>query len=210
MINIYLSDTEALSKRESLNNLLMFLPEMWRKRGLRYKNERDAYNYVQGRLLLIRGLKDLNLEETVPNIQYLKSGKPFLKGVYFSLSHTTDKVVCAITKHGEVGIDIEKQRSLNLENFRSWFTVTEWNDIEKAAEPLNRFLWYWTRKESIIKALGVNLSHLNKIELNSSLNHFEYGDRKFQLTDFDFGREYYFTLCSEFLLKEQSINIQKV
>lgn len=210
MIHIYISDSEGLSKNKSLDDLLLLLPQKARSRALRYKNERDGYNYVQGRLLLIRGLQDLSLNESIEHMDYQKSGKPFLKGVYFSISHTTDRVVCAITTLGEVGIDIEKQQPVNLEHFKSWFTGIEWDDILNADEPLNRFFWYWTRKESIIKALGVNLSHLNKIELSTSSNQFVFGDRKFQLRDLDLGSAYHVAVCSEFVLEEQAIRIHKV
>lgn len=210
MINIYVSDTELVSKGASVSELLIHLPEKWKERAIRYKNERDAVNFIQGRILLMHGLNELGFKNSFHDIAYHASGKPFLEGIHFNISHTADRVVCAITNKGEIGIDIEKSRPLDLVNFKAWFTESEWSDINGHAYPLNRFLWYWVRKESIIKAMGVSLSHLMKIELDASRNYFEYRGIRGQLMDLDFGSDYFSALCTEYRVEEQQIVVKEI
>ena len=120
-----------------------------------------------------------------------------MKDVYFNISHSENLVVCALSIKGAIGIDLEKEKPVNLENFKPWFTVKEWTDISKAPSPIRRFYWYWTRKESIIKALGVNLSYLHQIELDASQELFTDKGKKWYLYDLDLGAGFFGALCSE-------------
>lgn len=202
MIYIYQSDSVIVRKNTTLDQLLGNLPEIMHERALRYKSEQAAYNFVLGRKLLKEGLENLGMLEEFENIQYHPSGKPFLNDVFFSISHSDTKVVCAITTQGEIGIDIEKVKKVELENFKAFFTEKEWTEINSASSPLDKFYWYWTRKESIIKALGVNLSHLHKIEVDATKDQFIENGKKWFLTDLDFGEGFCGSLCSVFPAQE--------
>jgi len=84
----------------------------------------------------------------------------------------------------------------------AFFTEKEWTEINSASSPSDKFYWFWTRKESIIKALGVNLSHLHKIEVDAAKDHFIENDKKWFLNDLDFGEGFCGALCSEFPIQE--------
>ena len=197
MIRIYRADSNQVRKDKALNDLLRDLPEKMHERANRYKFEKDAYNFILGRLLLKKGLKALGKEDQFEHIDYHESGKPFLEDVFFNISHTENLVVCALSTKGELGIDIEKVKPVKLNDFEAWFTKNEWAEINKAPSPLQKFYWYWTRKESVLKALGVNLSYLHKIEIDASKDHFIENGIKWWLKDLDFGTTYYGALCSE-------------
>lgn len=202
MIYIYQSDSDIVRKYTTFEKLIRNLPEFMHERALRYKFEKDSYNFVLGRMLLKEGLNDLGKTEEFENIKYHPSGKPFLKDVFFTISHSDTKVVCAITTQGEIGVDIEKVKQVEIEAFKAFFTDIEWKEINAAASPINKLYWYWTRKESIIKALGVNLSHLHKIELDATKDHFIEKGKKWFLMDLDFGEGFHGALCSEFPANE--------
>lgn len=202
MVTIYQADSESFQNKKDLRDLIEKLPNSMQKRALRYKFEKDAYNFAMGRLLLKKGLVAHGLGNQFENIEYQKSGKPFLKDVFFNISHTENLVVCAITTDGEIGIDVEKVKQITLDDFKTWFTSKEWAIIYNAPSPIKTFYWFWTRKESIIKALGVNLSDLHKIELDASKNHFIKNGKKRWLKDLDFGPGYFGALCSEIEVKE--------
>ena len=197
MQTIYQADSKRYQAKESLEKLLEKLPLNMHERALRYKFKEDAYNFVVGRLLLKKGLEELDMANQLQNITIQKSGKPYLKDVFFNISHSGNLVVCVISTKGVVGIDIEKIKEVKLEDFDAWFSKKEWAEINKAPSPLQKFYWYWTRKESIIKALGVTLSYLHKIEIDATKDHFIENGKKWYLKDLDFGNDYFGALCSE-------------
>jgi len=202
MIYIYQADSTEVSKKVPLVELLKDFPKFMHERALRYKSEQAGYNFIIGRMLLNEGLKKLGMVEEFEKIGFHPTGKPFLKKAFFNISHSDSKVVCAITTQGEIGLDIEKVKPIKLNNFNAFFTEKEWTEINSSASPLDNFYWFWTRKESIIKALGVNLSHLHKIEVDTTNDHFIENDKKWFLNDLDFGEGFCAALCSEFPIQE--------
>ena len=197
MIYLYHADSERFQKEHELNKLLEELPKNMHERALRYHFKRDAYNYVLGRLLLKKGLTAIGLDSQFQNISFQKDGKPTIEGAHFSISHSDNLVVCVISIEGIIGIDVEKEKQINLENFKPWFTNIEWADINNAHYPIQKFYWYWTRKESIIKALGIKLSYLHKIELDARHDFFIENGEKWYLKDLDFAPGFFGSLCAE-------------
>ena len=205
MIYIYKADSERLRQNKEFKNLLSELPNHIQKRAFRYKFEQDAYNFLLGRLLLKKGLNELDMGNQLDKILYQKDAKPFLEDVFFNISHSENLVVCVLSIKGAVGIDVEKEKPVTLKNFKPWFTDREWTDINNAPFPIRKFYWYWTRKESIIKALGVNLSYLHQIELDATQDFFIENREKWYLMDIDFGPDYFGALCSETEITELRI-----
>jgi len=197
MLKIYHADSVIFRAQYKLEELLHFLPESLHAKALRYRMPQDAFNFVLGKLMLKNGLEEMGLDNDLEKIQFNKNGKPFLENVFFNISHSGNYVVCAITQAGEVGIDLEKPRDISLEDFEMNFTKKEWTNITTHSFPLKKFYWYWVRKESIIKALGVNLSYLNKIELESGKDFFIENEKRWFLKDLHFGDNCFFAICSE-------------
>jgi 4'-phosphopantetheinyl transferase len=89
----------------------------------------------------------------------------------FNIAHTDGLIVCACTSSGRVGVDAEHVRAdkapLNIAD--SYFSAAEVAELN--AQPLaarhERFFYYWTLKESYIKAIGTGLS--------TPLNKFSFG-----------------------------------
>jgi 4'-phosphopantetheinyl transferase len=199
MRNIYHANTKAIMANESLSDLLKALPEECRERALRYRFERDSYNFVAGRLLLQKGLQELGLSSDLSQLTYQQNGKPQLPGLHFNISHSDHLVVCVLSTDGEVGIDVELQGQIELGNFIDYFTELEWNDITHASDSIKRFYFYWTRKEAVIKALGVSLSWLHQIELDATGERFVANGREWVLeeVELDWGipQPVYCVLC---------------
>jgi 4'-phosphopantetheinyl transferase len=195
-VSIYQADVPQLTRQRSLTDLLAGLPVALHERAQRYQLERDALNFVVGRLMLQRGLQELGLEEQLTDIRYLPSGKPWLEQVSFSISHTDDRVLCALSPNAPLGIDLEKIKPVGLAHFEPWFTASEWLAICTAPAPLQTFYGYWTRKESIIKALGVSLDYLHQIELDPTREYFVTDGQKWHLRHLDLGVDFAGALCS--------------
>ncbi len=95
---------------------------------------------------------NLDLKEIV--IQHAEFGKPFYKDLVYNISHDSDLVVIVYSESGtSVGIDIMKQKSVNIYQFGDSFSTREKCDLNK-----NNFFYYWCAKEAFAKALGVGLS----------------------------------------------------
>lgn len=165
-------------------------------RALRYHRTEDAYNFIVGRLLLQKGLGELGISETIEDIQFEKSGKPYLPSTYFNISHTANMVACIISVEEEIGIDIEKVKEVELKHFDAWFTSTEWERIYQSSFPLSMFYRYWTRKESIIKAAGLGLSNLHEIEIDIEEQVVEHQGKKWHFMDLNIGEAYVGAICS--------------
>ena len=219
MLQLYFADSASFIGKIKLIDLLKKLPTTMHEKALRFRFDRDAYNYVLGRLLLKKGLKQFGLEQELEKIVFNKNGKPLLNHIFFNISHTAHFVICGLSPTGEIGLDIEKVKPIDLKDFDSWFTPKEWADIYAAKDSTRRFYWYWTRKESIIKALGVNLSYLHQIEIDARSSSFSifsqsptpsqistgdstWTEKKWFLNDLNLGKEYFAAVCSEKKIRE--------
>jgi 4'-phosphopantetheinyl transferase len=91
-------------------------------------------------------------------------GKPFLdQGPSFNLAHTGDHLVLALAAGGRLGVDAEEPRPLpDLEALaRRVFTAGEQDELgalPPGPERVAAFLRGWTRKEALLKAMGVGLA----------------------------------------------------
>ena len=196
-ITIYSSHTESLIQQKALPPLLQRLPASLHARAHRYQSELSAYNYVIGRLLLQRGLEDMGLDSDLDKIEIQENGKPVLSGVHFNISHSDHQVICGFSKEGRLGVDLEKIKPIDFEDFISMFSEHEWAAINGSDDPLRIFYWFWTRKESIIKALGLTLGYLHEIELDVSVDHFVVDGERWFLRDVHLGDRYAGAVCYE-------------
>jgi len=194
---IYKSYTEPLINEKQFSQLLLDLPPSLQRKARRYQSEMAAYNFVVGRLLLRRGLIHFGVDSDLEKIEIQKNGKPIIGGLHFNISHSSHQVICGFSKGGRLGIDLEKIGPLELENFETMFSKQEWEIIHGAKDSLRSFYWFWTRKESIIKALGRNLDYLHQIELDVTLDHFMADGKKWFLRDLNVGEGYIGAVCTE-------------
>jgi 4'-phosphopantetheinyl transferase len=89
-------------------------------------------------------------------------GKPSLTGgPEFSVSHSADRFLVAVSEHGELGVDVELPATpRNLDAAARWaFTSDEVAALDRLDEIIRKraFLRVWTAKEAALKALGVGL-----------------------------------------------------
>ncbi|OCG21791.1 4'-phosphopantetheinyl transferase family protein [Gilliamella sp. App4-10] len=115
-------------------------------------------------------------------------GKPYINSpklpvpLYFNLSHSVDAIAVAISRDSEVGVDIERVRSLDRAQVKStahlnisqnFFTENEYRNIISLTYDEGFLLFWklWTIKEAYIKYRGMGLSlGLNCIDIDLSAN----------------------------------------
>lgn len=88
-------------------------------------------------------------------------GKPALDGgPHFNLSHTGALAALAVSDDGPLGIDIERRAEIEDAVARHSFSPAEYAALSRlpATEWRAGFYRCWTRKEAIIKAVGLGLS----------------------------------------------------
>jgi 4'-phosphopantetheinyl transferase len=80
----------------------------------------------------------------------------------FNLSHTKGLVVCLVARDREVGVDVEDRTRKGelLDVAERYFSPSEARALRALPqeEQLDRFFFYWTLKESYIKARGMGLA----------------------------------------------------
>lgn len=129
------------------------------QRAARFANTRLVARELMSRYLRA-GIADVQFEDSL-------NGKPFLSepsssGLAFSISHTEIRSLIAVTYDQAIGVDVEEARFVSDLDALVRYTLhsSERAAIKKCSEDARStlFLQLWTRKEAILKALGVGLS----------------------------------------------------
>jgi 4'-phosphopantetheinyl transferase len=124
---------------------------------LQYKQQGDINRLTAGKYLLKKMLVDLNFQPELLN-QYAinEMGKPYIPGFHpFNITHSGQVVACAVLlNEGNIGIDVEKIREIEVPNFTKQFSAPEMMQILSSKNPNTTFFEYWTMKEAVMKADG--------------------------------------------------------
>ena len=93
-------------------------------------------------------------------IKRTENGKPYTGGICFSLTHTGNAALIAVSDN-HVGIDAEIQKERNISSVLKRFTAREQSEISNFAD----FLRHWVVREAYIKMVGGTLAHdLKRLE----------------------------------------------
>lgn len=149
---IDLSDVDELLAPEELTRSARFGTPLLRDR------------WLASRVLLRRLLGErLGCAPAAVPLGRTLAGKPIIvpaltESLDFSLSHSDDLMLIAMTSDGQIGADIECYGHPGTDE-PVWETLctreAEW--VSAQADPYHAFLRLWTRKEAIVKALGSGL-----------------------------------------------------
>ena len=145
----------------------------------RLRQPEDRNNSLLGMQLLKTGMNRLEFRGFhLSGVQYSANRKPHLvEGVDFSISHSGDMVVCALTKDGRVGIDTEKLRPVSIRSFSRFLSASE---CPAPGDSSDAFIDLWTCKEAVLKGCGDRkLDQLKDITLSGDAARI--GTRRFYL-----------------------------
>ena len=157
---LYLASTEALRDEARFARLLETVPDTRREKVLAFRPDSARRLSLGAGLLLNFALAAEGLE--ADEIRVTEYGKPYLPALpdfHFSLSHSGERVLCAVSGKS-VGCDIEAPGRYDPKIAKRFFHPSEsaWLFSLPEAEQPAAFLRLWTCKESYIKALGRGLS----------------------------------------------------
>jgi 4'-phosphopantetheinyl transferase len=146
---------------------ILSLEEIIKSRQFLFKKERDRFIISRGALRTILS-SYLNEHPGKFVFGYGTHGKPFLThpptacNLKFNLSHSIDMAIIAVSPSTNLGIDLEKVRTLpQLKQIvERFFSQEECLFFESANSEVRErtFFQIWTRREAAAKALGLDLS----------------------------------------------------
>jgi 4'-phosphopantetheinyl transferase len=183
--NLKLARDELLVFRASLDlsdsrlaDLTLSLSEDERARAARFRFDKDRRRFIAGRGLLRELLGWLlRVEASLLVFGYTGRGKPVLAApasghsLHFNLAHADSLAVYAVAWEHEVGIDIERLRTIMgadaiAERFFSEKEFAQWRSVS-CRQQMEAFFNCWTRKEACLKATGDGLSEsLDQVEVS--------------------------------------------
>jgi 4'-phosphopantetheinyl transferase len=202
-LDVHLWRAYLPNHQHELENLLATLSpdEVDRANHFRFPKHRERFIIARGLLRQILGLYT-GAQPTEIEFSYNAHGKPYLSrnllNLHFNTSHSEDMAVYSLSQRREIGIDIEKvEPNFKINVAKRFFNSDEFTHL--MSRPQNKqateFYALWSRKESIIKALGQGLftpmesfSVLQKSEYCSVNHHNE--EYHFHLANFNAHPDY--------------------
>jgi len=174
------------------------LPPRLVESAKRLRRTEDRQRSLCGRLLLERALRRRgyggNLWEEFSTDA---CGKPRVAGPFpFSLSHSGDYVVCAVSDRGAVGVDVERIVFRGAQEFDGIFTPEECDELRRAADPVREGYRLWTMKEAALKADGRALTvPVEAVRLSGTVAQIE--DKRWAVADIPLRPGYVACLAAE-------------
>lgn len=184
--------------------LLCILTPRERQKNERFLRWQDAQSNLLGRIA-IRSmiLERFGIEPEDISFATNDYGKPYVEGIkdfHFNISHSNEWVVI-VGNNSQVGIDIEKICTVDLEIAEQFFSMKEYEMLAKKSLDLRKIFFYdlWTLKESYIKADGrglyIPLNSFSIVDINNSF-HVVGAQKNYHFKQYEFDRNYKLSVCA--------------
>jgi 4'-phosphopantetheinyl transferase len=172
---VFFGLTNDLSSR--FPDIDWYLSEDERSRAEKFLRADDRNTYISCHGLLRSILsKKIHIDPLAVTYHYDIKNKPQLLGneYFFNISHTRDAFAFIVSDAFDVGIDIEKIDS-GIDLFplvKSFFSEKEQKFVFSGKELIHdRFTLLWTRKEALLKAIGIGIvDNLAQIDVSEQIN----------------------------------------
>ena len=160
--------------------LLTAVPEAEQRRAGRYRQRMDRQRSLTGAWLLRTAVaaqtgerpSNVLLDRTCADCgqQHGRPRLPAGAGIEISVSHAGERVAVALTRLGEVGVDVEHAPladHFDHELAENTLSPRELSIVEGSGRPGADFLRLWVRKEALLKATGHGLRlPMSRIEVS--------------------------------------------
>jgi len=144
-----------------------WVDEEERRQAERFVNPRDGRRFLARRAAR-RAVLAAELERPIQELRFVAGvhGKPALAGpaevLQFNATHSAGRALIATSLAGPLGLDLERHLPLgeDLRRVSSVFNPTEQTSLAAlpAEQQASAFFALWTRKEALLKAVGLGLS----------------------------------------------------
>lgn len=151
---MYLLDTDmSQCSEDNVQRMLPLVSQERRKQALRHHHTFGRWSTLRTYLML----KELTGEQVDKPWLFNTYGKPYIEGgPEFSISHCKRGLAVATDIH-PIGIDIESIRLANESLVRYTMNEEEQQSIFTSADANRTFTTLWTRKEAVLKLLGIGI-----------------------------------------------------
>jgi 4'-phosphopantetheinyl transferase len=163
---IHVWHIDLTAQEAAIDSLSPLLDKDEKSRAARFIVPEPRIQFILSRAFLRIALgRYLQIEPREVRFQTAEHGKPELaehSGLHFNLSHTDGATVIAITRAGQVGVDVERIRE-NMDPLQlgaRFFSrqESEWLRSQPMSQRFAAFFACWTAKEAYVKACGSGLS----------------------------------------------------
>lgn len=169
IIQVFYIEISTQTVPDIYNKLLQSFPQDISAKILEYTNEKERHLRIAGKALLAYALRQPGMQADVSLEQYdySASNQPILKGsdLKFSISHSGNIVVCAVTRGNAIGVDIERIKPVKLDLMKFYFNSESWFEIINAPDVYAEFYRHWTMREAAIKAAGFGIDQMELSEM---------------------------------------------
>lgn len=141
-----------------------------REQAMKFRYDNGKRLSLAVYLLLKKGLQEEYGITENPVFGYSDEEKPFIldhPDIYFSFSHSGKIALCAISDQ-PVGADVEVPRRITPSLVRYTMNDSEQAQIHASPNPMTQFLYFWTRKEALLKLTGEGIRNDMKMVLAES------------------------------------------
>ena len=164
------------TERIDIESSLKLVSAQRREQALKFKYESGQRLSLGVYLLLMEGLKkEYGITET-PVFDYIAEGKPFIASrpdIHFNFSHSGTVALCAISDQ-PIGADVETTRKISPELVNYTMNEDEREQINTSPIPTTQFLYFWTRKEALLKLTGEGIrNNMKNVLAEAEKYHFE-------------------------------------
>ena len=175
-VHVWSCDLATPMATDEVQDAARILCDFERERLARLVFERDRVRYRRAHLWLRHVLGAyLGVDAAAVPLQQGGQRKPEIAGssdLSFNLAHSADVALLAVSRLPHVGVDVEVPgEHRNLESTaRGVYTAAEQQELSQveASQFERAFLTLWTRKEAVLKSMGVGLM-LNPTRLHVGL-----------------------------------------
>ena len=165
MLKVYIADCTPFAEPDVFRRGLALVKEERKDRILSFRSHADRQRSLSATLLLRLALEKEGISYADSCFRIEANGKPQLcdQGLYFSLSHSGDRALCALADC-EVGADIEllsrfgKDENKARQVARRCLTADEMVQLEASDDFCENLIRMWTKKESYVKLTGEGLA----------------------------------------------------
>lgn len=174
---IHLWGVELDGSPGCLEQCTQWLDEEERQRAARLIRDEDRQRFVfaHGGLRVILS-RYLEVSSEMIEIRRSEGGKPFLgrelqgqSSIMFNMSHSHGRMLIAVSKGQEVGVDLERIRSdVEVAKLSARYFAPSEHAVMMQSDEEDRAAWffrYWVSKEAVLKAQGVGLQGLSECEV---------------------------------------------
>jgi len=149
---------------DSIENNIHLLSEEEFERSMSFIQEADKNRFIIGKIFLKKLVANyLNIDPTEIVFNKLEFNKPELESYSdfkFNISHSGDFIIFGFANRWSLGVDIEfMDTKIDLYNLiYNTMSSVEISSILNSGFPREMFFKYWTRKEALLKGIGVGVT----------------------------------------------------